>query len=94
MKTLVIYNSLGKIIFYTSGTSIEDNYNCLVTDIENGKELVSVDIENSKVIIRDKNTRVDDIKTYLDNTDESTISNVEKTILEIEKNKVVENGGM
>ncbi|OSA98095.1 UNVERIFIED_ORG: hypothetical protein B2H98_05215 [Clostridium botulinum] len=94
MKTLVIYNSLGKIIFSTSGTSIEDNYNCLVADIENGKELVSVDIENSKVIVRDKNTRVDDIKTYLDNTDETTVSNVEKTILETEKNKVVENGGM
>ncbi|KON13478.1 hypothetical protein ACP50_05245 [Clostridium botulinum] len=94
MKTLVIYNSLGKIIFSTSGTSIEDNYNCLVADIENGKELVSVDTENSKVIVRDKNTRVDDIKTYLDNTDETTVTNVEKTILETEKNKVVENGGM
>ncbi|AIY80491.1 hypothetical protein U728_1066 [Clostridium botulinum 202F] len=94
MKTLVIYNSLGKIIFSTSGTSIENNYNCLVADIENGKELVSVDTENSKVIVRDKNTRVDDIKTYLDNTDETTVTNVEKTILETEKNKVVENGGM
>ncbi|KON13529.1 hypothetical protein FC831_14725 [Clostridium botulinum] len=94
MKTLVIYNSLGKIIFSTSGTSIEDNYNCLVADIENGKEVVSVDTENSKVIVRDKNTRVDDIKTYLDNTDETTVTNVEKTILETEKNKVVENGGM
>ncbi|NFQ58473.1 hypothetical protein FDF91_17255, partial [Clostridium botulinum] len=80
MKTLVIYNSLGKIIFSTSGTSIENNYNCLVADIENGKELVSVDTENSKVIVRDKNTRVDDIKTYLDNTDETTVTNVEKTI--------------
>ncbi|NFE85950.1 hypothetical protein [Clostridium botulinum] len=94
MKTLVIYNSLGKIIFSTSGTSIEDNYNCLVADIEKGKELVSVDTENNKVITKDKDTRIEDIKTYLDNTDETTVTNVEKTILETEKNKVVENGGM
>ncbi|AIY79989.1 hypothetical protein FDC58_10760 [Clostridium botulinum] len=94
MKTLVIYNSLGKIIFSTSGTSIENNYNCLVADIENGKELVSVDTENNKVITKDKDTRIEDIKTYLDNTDQTTVANVEKTILETEKNKVVENGGM
>ncbi|KFX56108.1 hypothetical protein FDC50_07130 [Clostridium botulinum] len=94
MKALVIYNSLGKIIFSTSGTSIENNYNCLVADIENGKELVSVDTENNKVITKDKDTRIEDIKTYLDNTDQTTVANVEKTILETEKNKVVENGGM
>ncbi|AIY79772.1 hypothetical protein U728_1649 [Clostridium botulinum 202F] len=88
MKTLVIYNSLGKIIFSTSGTSIENNYNCLVADIENGKELVSVDTENNKVITKDKDTRIEDIKTYLDNTDQTTVANVEKTILETEKIKL------
>ncbi|WP_252234039.1 hypothetical protein [Clostridium sp. ZS1] len=94
MKTIIIYNENGKIIFSMAGTNIEDNYKCLVADIEEGKGLVSVNTENNNVITKDKDTRVDDIKTYLDNTDESTISNVEKTILETEKNKVVENGGM
>ncbi len=94
MKILIIYNKEGKIIFSMSGTNIEDYYNCLITNIEEGKDVVSVDVQNNKVITKDRDTRIEDIKTYLDNTDESTISNVEKTILETEKNKVVENGGM
>lgn len=38
--------------------------------------------------------RVEDIKSYLDNADDTTVSKVEDTILETESNKVIENGGM
>lgn len=34
--------------------------------------------------------RVSDISTYLLNSDETTISNIENSILEIEKNKILE----
>jgi hypothetical protein len=37
--------------------------------------------------------RVSDISNYLSNSDETTISNIENSILEIEKNKII-NGGM
>lgn len=94
MKILLTYNSSGEIIFSMSGTNIEGDYKCIVEEIEQGKEVVSVDVQNNKVITKDRDTRIEDIKTYLDNTDETTVANVEKTILETEKNKVAENGGM
>lgn len=94
MKTLIIYNKKGNIISTIAGTNIEDNYKCLVVDIEDGKELVSIDVESNAVIVRDKNTRVQDIKTYLNNVDETTVANVEKSILETEKNKIIEKEGM
>jgi hypothetical protein len=41
------------------------------------------------------NNRVSDISNYLMNSDDSTISSVEDTVLEIESNKISEeNGGM
>ncbi|UZP04243.1 hypothetical protein JW813_04380 [Clostridium botulinum] len=94
MKILITYNSTGEIIFSMSGTNIESDYKCIVAEIEEGKEVVSVDVQNNKVITKYRDTRIEDIKTYLDSTDETTVANVEKTILETEKNKVVENGGM
>lgn len=42
---------------------------------------------------QDLNTRVGDISTYLASSDENTIANIENSILEIEKNKII-NGGI
>lgn len=93
MKTLIVNDTEGNIIFTMQGTEIQDNYSCIVTDIEEGKETVSVDVSTGQVITKEKDTRVSDIQEYLNNTDDSTISKVEDAILEIESNKI-ENGGM
>ncbi|CAI3584445.1 conserved hypothetical protein [Clostridium neonatale] len=93
MKTLIVNDTEGNIIFTMQGTEIQDNYSCIVTDIEEGKEIVSVDVSTGQIITKEKDTRVSDIQEYLNNTDDSTISKVEDTILEIESNKI-ENGGM
>lgn len=93
MKTLIVNDTEGNIIFTMQGTEIQDNYSCIVTDIEEGKETVSVDVSTGQVITKEKDTRVADIQEYLNNTDDSTISKIEDAILEIESNKI-ENGGM
>ena len=93
MKTLILHDEQGNKIFTMGGTEIKDNYSCIVTDIEENKEIVSVDVSTGQVITKEKNTRVSDIQAYLNNTDDSTISKVEDTILEIESNKI-KNGGM
>ena len=93
MKTLIVNDTEGNIIFTMQGTEIQDNYSCIVTDIEEGKEIVSVDVSTGQIITKEKDTRVSDIQEYLNNTDDSTISKVEDTILEIESNKI-KNGGM
>ena len=93
MKTLIVNDTEGNIIFTMQGIEIQDNYSCIVADIEEGKEIVSVDVSTGQVITKEKDTRVADIQEYLNNTDDSTISKVEDTILEIESNKI-ENGGM
>nr|DAY89328.1 MAG TPA: hypothetical protein [Caudoviricetes sp.] len=95
MKTIILYKNNGEIVFSMVGASVEDTYKCLVSDIEENKNIVGVDPVTNSVITEDKNTRVADIKEYLDNTDDTTISKVEDTILETESNKILdENGGM
>lgn len=92
MKTLVVHEN-GEIIFTMQNNLIEGEYKCLVTDIEENKEIVSVDVETNTVITKDKDTRVQDIQTYLNSADDTAISKVEDTILEVEANKI-ESGGM
>lgn len=50
-------------------------------------------IEQQNQDVQDLNSRVSDITSYLSNSDETTISDIENSILEIEKNKII-NGGM
>lgn len=54
MKTLIVYDSNGNIISSMWGTEIQDNYSCIVADIEEGKEIVSVDASTGQVITKDK----------------------------------------
>lgn len=54
MKTLIVNDTEGNIIFTMQGTEIQDNYSCIVTDIEEGKETVSVDVSTGQVITKEK----------------------------------------
>ena len=54
MKRLIIYETNGNIISSMWGTEIQDNYSCIVADIEEGKEIVSVDASTGQVITKDK----------------------------------------
>lgn len=90
MKTFVLYTKNGEILVTRSGPEIEDDYYWIVSDIEENKEIISVDVETNTVITKDKDTRVQDIQTYLNSADDTTISKVEDTILEVEVNKISE----
>ena len=93
MKTLIVYENKGSVKAFIQGTEMKEDYYCIIVYIEENKEIVSVDVSTGQVITKEKDTRVADIQEYLNNTDDSTISKVEDTILEIESNKI-ENGGM
>lgn len=88
MKTLIIHNK-GQMVISLSNDSISDKeeYKCLVTDIDENKEIIGVDIETNTVITKDKDTRIEDITAYLNSTDDETISKVEDTILKVETEK-------
>nr|DAH85453.1 MAG TPA: triphosphate pyrophosphohydrolase [Caudoviricetes sp.] len=51
MKTLIVYDYNGNIIF--TQTNATETYNCLVEDIAEGKIPVSVDISTGKCILDD-----------------------------------------
>lgn len=54
MKTLILHDEQGNLAFTMQGTEIKDNYSCIVTDIEENKEIVSVDVSTGQVITKDK----------------------------------------
>lgn len=59
MKSLIVHRN-GKIVFTMQGTNIEDEYKCLVEDIEENKEIVSVDVETNTVITKDKEQTIEE----------------------------------
>lgn len=98
MKTLIIYDNSGYIYIQITGTyRIPQggiNYIEIYVESYKGKKIKSVNVETKELVLEDVDTRVEDINTYLEGADDSTISKVEDTILETEKNKTIENGGM
>lgn len=64
-------------------------------NITEGNFLIFSDVQPQPIDIESQETnyRISDISTYLSSADESTISSVENSILEIESNKII-NGGM
>ena len=54
MKRLIIYETNGNIIFSMWGTEIQENYSCIVAEIDEGQEIVSVDASTGQVITKDK----------------------------------------
>lgn len=51
MKTLIVYDTKGNIVFTQSNAT--SNYKLLVSDIPSGKEIAGVDAVNNKIILRD-----------------------------------------
>lgn len=60
MKTLVVYNSKGNIIF--TQTNATDSYNLIVEDVADGKEVVGVDVKNNKLILADKQATTEQLR--------------------------------
>lgn len=52
MKTLVIYNQQGQLIF--TQTNATDSYNCIVENVAENKEIVGVDVSTGKCTLVDK----------------------------------------
>ena len=52
MKTLVVYNNTGQLIF--TQTNATDFYECLVEDVEDNKEIVGVDVKTGKLKLADR----------------------------------------
>lgn len=94
MRILIVYDNEGNIIYtLQGGEEVKKRYSCMVAEIGENEIIESINTQTGQVIVKEKDTRVSDIQAYLNNTDDSTISKVEDTILEIESNKI-ENGGM
>lgn len=90
MKALIVYNKAGEIVFMMNKEDIEGDYYCVVAEIEEDKEVLSVDVSTGDVVTKDNDTRVQDIQSYMNSADDTTISKVEDTILEVEANKILE----
>lgn len=54
MKTLIVYDNKGSVKSFMQGTEMKEDYSCVITDIEEGKEIVSVDVSTGQVITKDK----------------------------------------
>lgn len=53
MKILTVYNSeTGELVF--TQTNATEQYNCLVEEVEDNKEVIGVDIETQKCILADR----------------------------------------
>ncbi|MFR1378826.1 MAG: hypothetical protein ACLSTJ_07700 [Clostridium neonatale] len=99
MKTLIVYDQLGNIIF--TQTSANSNYACLVEDIAEDKAPVSVDVENKVCILGDsfeiaekkrkvkeelERKKADELEKL--QSTEKELSNTQKEILSIQANLV------
>ena len=94
MRILIVYDNEGNIIYtLQGGEEVKKRYSCMVAEIGENEIIESINTQTGQVIVKEKDTRVSDIQAYLNNTDDSTISKVEDTILEIESNKI-KNGGL
>ncbi|WP_315074365.1 hypothetical protein [uncultured Clostridium sp.] len=64
-------------------------------NITEGNFLIFSEVQPQPIDVesQEANDRISDISTYLNNSDETTILNIENSILEVEKNKII-NGGM
>ena len=52
MKTLVVYNKQGEVIF--TQTNATDSYNLIVEDVAEGKEIIGVDVKTGKLKLADR----------------------------------------
>ena len=52
MKTLVVYNKQGQLVF--TQTNATDSYNLIVEDVADNKEIIGVDTSTNKCILVDR----------------------------------------
>ncbi|NFE94537.1 hypothetical protein [Clostridium botulinum] len=52
MKTLIVHNEKGQLIF--SQTNATEQYNCLVEEVADNKEVIGVDLKTNKFILADR----------------------------------------
>ena len=52
MKTLVVYDTKGNIVF--TQTNATDSYNLIVEDVADNKEIVGVDVKTGKLKLADR----------------------------------------
>lgn len=89
MKTLVVYNETGNIIF--TQTNATETYNCLVEDVADNKEIIGVDIETNKCILVDRLATTEE-KEQLKRELESKNNELKSTLAENEEliDKIIE----
>jgi hypothetical protein len=85
------YGTLGQIFKNAKSFTVNINNKQLEVIYYTNEELTSMQVQYQEV--QDLNSRVSDISTYLLSSDSTTIADIENSILEIEKNKII-NGGM
>ena len=60
MKTLVVYDKQGQLVF--TQTNATDSYNLIVEDVADNKEIVGVDVKNKKLILADKQATAEELR--------------------------------
>ncbi len=89
MKILTVYNESGKLIF--TQTNAIEQYNCLVEEVAENKEVIGIDLETNKFILADKLATTEE-KEQLKRELESKNLELEKKNKELEfKSKILEN---
>ena len=58
MKTLVVYNNNGQLVF--TQTNAIDSYNLIVEDVADNKEIIGVDTSTEKCILVDKQSTTEE----------------------------------
>ena len=80
MKTLVVYNNKGQLVF--TQTNATDSYNIIVEDVADNKEVIGVDTSTGKCILVDRQATTEE-KEQLKLQLESKNRELEKTKQEL-----------
>ena len=80
MKTLVVYNNKGQLVF--TQTNATDSYNLIVEDVADNKEVIGVDTSTGKCILADRQATTEE-KEQLKLQLESKNRELEKTKQEL-----------
>lgn len=89
MKILAVYNEKGQLIF--TQTNALEQYNCLVEEVEDNKEVIGIDIKTNKFIIADKLATTEEKEQLKLELEEKNIALENKEIKNIElTDKVIE----
>ncbi|MBN1044601.1 hypothetical protein DVW08_04370 [Clostridium botulinum] len=88
MKILIVYNEKGQLIFLQ--TNATEQYNCLVEDVEDNKEVIGVDLETNKFILTDRQATTEE-KEKLNRELEVKNLELEKKNKELEFKSKIEN---